>query len=97
MVRGPFGLLHLIAFLTAGEDKPVQSWHLRQGCSAWHAADLIHSDILQRGFVRDEVVDWTKLAEAGRYARARERGTLRLENRRYVVADGDVIAVRFTP
>jgi ribosome-binding ATPase len=96
VVRGAFSLLELIAFFTAGEDKPAQSWHLRRGLTAWHAAGLIHSDI-QRGFVRAEVVPWSELVEAGGYAGARERGTLRLEGRDYVVADGDVITVRFTP
>jgi len=96
VIRGAFALLHLIAFFTAGEDKPAQSWHLRQGLSAWHAAGMIHSDI-QRGFVRAEVVGWDQLVDAGGYAGARERGTLRLEGRDYVVADGDVITVRFTP
>jgi ribosome-binding ATPase YchF (GTP1/OBG family) len=94
--RGAFSLLELIAFFTAGEDKPAQSWHLRRGLSVWHAAGMIHSDI-QRGFVRAEVVGWEELVGAGGYAGARERGTLRLEGRDYVVADGDVITVRFTP
>jgi len=96
VVRGAFALLELIAFFTAGEDKPAQSWHLRRGLSVWHAAGLIHSDI-QRGFVRAEVVGWAELVDAGGYAGARERGTLRIEGRDYAVADGDVITVRFTP
>ena len=96
VVRGAFSLLDLVAFFTAGEDKPAQSWHLRRGLSVWHAAGLIHSDI-QRGFVRAEVVGWEALTGAGGYAGARERGTLRLEGRDYVVADGDVITVKFTP
>jgi ribosome-binding ATPase YchF (GTP1/OBG family) len=96
VIRGAFSLLELIAFFTAGEAKPAQSWHLRRGLSAWHAAGLIHSDI-QRGFVRAEVVPWDELVDAGGYAGARERGTLRLEGRDYVVADGDVITVKFTP
>jgi ribosome-binding ATPase len=96
VVRGAFELLDLIAFFTAGEDKPAQSWHLRRGLSVWHAAGLIHSDI-QRGFVRAEVVGWEALRDAGGYAGARDRGTLRLEGRDYVVADGDVITVKFTP
>ncbi len=96
VIRGAFSLLHLIAFFTAGEDKPAQSWHLRNGLSVWHAAGMIHSDI-QRGFVRAEVVSWDQLLDAGGYAGARDRGTLRLEGRDYVVADGDVITVRFTP
>ena len=96
VVGGAFSLLHLIAFFTAGEDRPAQSWHLRRGLTAWHAAGEIHSDI-QRGFVRAEVVGWDELVDAGGYARARERGTLRLEGRDYAMADGDVITVKFTP
>ena len=96
VVAGAFGLLELIAFFTAGEDKPAQSWHLRRGLSVWHAAGEIHSDI-QRGFVRAEVIGWDALVDAGGYAGARDRGTLRLEGRDYVMADGDVITVKFTP
>ena len=55
VVRGAFELLDLVAFFTAGEDNPAQSWHLRRGLSVWHAAGMVHSDI-QRGFVRAEVV-----------------------------------------
>jgi len=96
VVRGAFDLLDLLAFFTAGEDKPAQSWHLRRGLTAWHAAGEIHSDI-QRGFVRAEVVPWDVLVDAGGYAGARERGVLRLEGRDYAMADGDVITVKFTP
>jgi ribosome-binding ATPase YchF (GTP1/OBG family) len=96
VVRGAFALLHLVAFFTAGEAKPAQSWHLRRGLSVWHAAGQIHSDI-QKGFVRAEVVGWSELVDAGGYGGARERGTLRVEGRDYVVQDGDVITVRFTP
>jgi GTP-binding protein YchF len=96
VVGGAFSLLDLVAFFTAGEDKPAQSWHLRRGLTAWHAAGEIHSDI-QRGFVRAEVVGWDELVDAGGYAGARDRGTLRLEGRDYAMADGDVITVKFTP
>jgi GTP-binding protein YchF len=96
VVGGAFSLLDLIAFFTAGEDKPAQSWHLRRGLTAWHAAGEVHSDI-QRGFVRAEVVAWDELVDAGGYAGARDRGTLRLEGRDYAMADGDVITVKSTP
>ena len=96
VVRGAFELLELIGFFTAGEDKPAQSWHLRRGMTAWHAAGQIHSDI-QKGFVRAEVVGWDALVEAGGYAGARDRGTLRLEGRDYAMTDGDVLTVKFTP
>jgi ribosome-binding ATPase len=96
VVREAFALLDLIAFFTAGEATIAQSWHLRRGLTAWHAAGQIHTDI-QKGFVRAEVIDWRELVEAGGYAGARERGTLRLEGRDYAMVDGDVITVKFTP
>jgi GTP-binding protein YchF len=96
VVRGAFALLDLISFFTAGEDKPAQTWHLRRGLSAWHAAGQIHSDI-QRGFVRAEVVSWDKLVQFHGYAGAREHAALRLEGRDYAMHDGDVITVKFTP
>ncbi|HXR13949.1 MAG TPA: redox-regulated ATPase YchF [Solirubrobacteraceae bacterium] len=96
VVRGAFALLDLIVFFTVGEEKPAQSWHLARGRTAWHAAGEIHSDI-QRGFVRAEVIGWEQLLECGGYAGARDRGLLRLEGRDYVMQDGDVITVRFTP
>lgn len=94
VIRATLELLELISFFTAHPGRPAQSWHMSRGGSAWHAAGLIHSD-MQRGFVRAEVVPWQELVAAGSYAGARERGTLRLEGRDYVVADGDVITVRF--
>ena len=96
VVRGAFELLGLIAFFTAGEAKPAQSWHMRDGLSAWHAAGAIHSDI-QKGFVRAEVIGWRELVDAGGYAPARDKGVLRLEGRDYAMRDGDVITVKFTP
>jgi ribosome-binding ATPase len=96
VVHGAFELLDLIAFFTAGEDKPAQTWHLRRGLTAWHAAGQIHSDI-QKGFVRAEVVSWDALVRYGGYAGARENAALRLEGRDYLMNDGDVITVKFTP
>jgi ribosome-binding ATPase YchF (GTP1/OBG family) len=43
------------------------------------------------------VVGWDELVDARGYAGARERGTLRLEGRDYVMRDGDVMTVKFTP
>ena len=96
VVREAFSLLELIAFFTAGEATIAQSWHLRRGLTAWHAAGEIHTDI-QKGFVRAEVIGWQELVDAGGYAGARERGTLRVEGRDYPMVDGDVLTVKFTP
>jgi ribosome-binding ATPase len=96
VVREAFELLELLAFFTAGEATIAQSWHLHRGLTAWHAAGQIHTDI-QKGFVRAEVIGWRELIDAGGYAGARDRGTLRVEGRDYVMADGDVINIKFTP
>jgi ribosome-binding ATPase YchF (GTP1/OBG family) len=37
------------------------------------------------------------LVEHGGYAGARDKGLLRIEGRDYVMQDGDVMTVRFTP
>ncbi len=96
VVREAFALLELISFFTAGEATIAQSWHLQRGLTAWHAAGEIHT-VIQKGFVRAEVIGWKELVDAGGYAGARERGTLRLEGRDYVMNDGDVITVKFSP
>jgi ribosome-binding ATPase len=96
VVRGAYELLHLIAFFTADTGKPAMSRHVRRGSTAYEAAGAIHTD-MQRGFARAEVIGWDELVHAGSYAAARDRGTLRVEGRDYVVHDGDVIHVRFTP
>ncbi len=93
VVRGAFELLELLAFFTAGTGRPAQCWHLKRGLTAWHAAGEIHTDI-QKGFIRAEVVGWRELVDAGGYAGARDRGTLRLEGRDYPMADGDCLTVK---
>jgi GTP-binding protein YchF len=96
VIRSAFELLDLISFFTAGEAKEARAHAIERGTTAWGAAGKIHTDI-QRGFVRAEVVGWKELADAGGYAGARDRGTLRLEGRDYVMRDGDVMTVKFTP
>jgi len=93
VIRTSYGLLGLIAFLTAGEDE-CRAWTIRDGTRAQQAAREIHSDI-ERGFIRAEVVAFEELAAAGSIAACREKGSLRLEGKEYVVRDGDVINFRF--
>jgi hypothetical protein len=52
---------------------------------------------MQRGFIRAEVVSYADLSSAGNLHAARERGLIRLEGRDYVVQDGDIIHIRFSP
>jgi ribosome-binding ATPase YchF (GTP1/OBG family) len=93
VIRTSYELLGLISFLTAGEDE-CRAWTIRRGTRAQQAAGTIHSDI-ERGFIRAEVVAFEELMRAGSLAACRDKGTLRLEGKEYVVQDGDVINFRF--
>ena len=53
----------------------------------------IHTD-LEKHFIRAEVIRWDALLEAGSEAKARAKGTLRLEGKDYLVQDGDVVHIR---
>jgi len=96
VVAAAFELLGLISFFTADRGREARAHAIPRGTSAVEAAGQVHTD-MQRGFIRAEVVPWNELVDAGGYAGARDRGKLRLEGRDYVVADGDVVTIRFSP
>jgi ribosome-binding ATPase len=93
VLAGIFEVVGLIVFFTGG-DTETRSWTLRRGQTALEAAATIHTDIA-RGFIRCEVIPWRDLVEAGSRAEAARRGQQRLEGKDYIVADGDVLNVRF--
>ncbi|KKT14802.1 MAG: GTP-dependent nucleic acid-binding protein EngD [Parcubacteria group bacterium GW2011_GWD1_44_9] len=84
-----YKLLDLITFFTTGEDES-RAWTTRRGSKAPEAGKSIHTDFRDK-FIRAEVIHYDKLIEAGSYAKARERGWLRIEGKEYVVQDGDII------
>ena len=93
LIRTAFELLDLITFFTADTGRQAMARTLPRGGTAYDAAARVHGDI-QRAFVRAEVIAWDELVDAGGYAAARDRGTLRIEGRDYVVQDGDVVHIR---
>jgi ribosome-binding ATPase YchF (GTP1/OBG family) len=93
VLAGLFESVGLLTFFTGG-DTETRAWTLRHGETALDAAATIHTDIA-RGFIRCEVIQWRDLVEAGSRAEAARRGLQRLEGKDYVVADGDVLNVRF--
>jgi hypothetical protein len=96
LIHAGYRLLDLITFFTATGTNVVRAWTLSQGETVYAAAGKIHTD-MQRGFIRAEVVSYGDLMAAGDLGRARERGVVRLEGQEYVVQDGDVIHIRFSP
>jgi ribosome-binding ATPase YchF (GTP1/OBG family) len=93
VVRRLASALDLVTFFTAG-DTEARAWTLRNGETALDAAASIHTD-MARGFIRCEVIRWDDLIAAGSHAEAARRGLQRLEGKGYVVADGDVLNIRF--
>lgn len=93
VIRESYNILGLISFFTVGSDE-VRAWTIRKGTQAVDAAEVIHSD-MKKGFIRAEVLAYDDLMEAGNYANARKKGTVRLEGKTYEVNDGDIINFRF--
>jgi len=93
IARRLYEAVDLISFFTAAENE-TRAWPLRRGQTALDAAATIHTDIA-RGFIRCEVIRWDDLVEAGSRAEVVKRGQQRLEGKNYVVADGDVLNIRF--
>jgi len=87
-----YEVLNLISFLTTGEDE-TRAWTIERGAKAPEAAGTIHTDF-EHKFIRAEVVNYSKLVEAGGWSQAKQKGWLRLEGKEYVVQDGDVMEIR---
>jgi GTP-binding protein YchF len=92
LIRKSYELLGLLSFFTLG-DEECRAWAVPRGSRAVEAAGAIHTD-LEKHFIRAEVIRWDALLEAGSEAKARAKGTLRLEGKDYLVQDGDVIHIR---
>ena len=88
-----FKQLGLMYYFTTGE-KETKAWTIPLNSTAPQAAWAIHSDF-ERGFIKAEVINTEKLLESGSWAKAREKGLLRLEGKDYIVQDGDVMIFKF--
>lgn len=84
----------LITFYTAGPEE-TRAWQLEANTLAPRAAGKkIHTD-LEKGFIRAEVIALQDFLDAGTFAEARKRGTLRQEGKTYVIQDADVVTFLF--
>ena len=92
-IRTAHGLLDLISFFTVGPDE-VRAWPIRRGTFARAAAGKIHSD-LERGFIRAEVIPYDVFTKFGSEQAVKDAGRLQIEGKDYVVADGDIVHIRF--
>lgn len=92
-IRTAYGLLDLISFFTVGPDE-VRAWTIRRGTPAKEAAGRIHSD-LERGFIRAEVTPYEVFMQYRSEKAVKDAGRLQVEGKDYIVADGDILHVRF--
>lgn len=93
LIHLSYDLLGLMPFFTVGEDE-VRAWTIKQNMTALKAAGKIHSDI-ERGFIRAETISYDDLIDAGSMVKAKEKGTVRLEGKTYIMKDGDIVNFRF--
>jgi GTP-binding protein YchF len=92
-IRTAYHLMDLISFFTVGPDE-VRAWTIKRGANARQAAGRIHSD-LERGFIRAEVMPYDVFMQYGSEHALKEAGKLKVEGKDYVVADGEILHVRF--
>ena len=93
LVRAAYGMLSLMTFFTVG-PKEIRAWTITAGMTAPQAAGVIHSD-LERGFIRAEVMKYDDFITLGSEHACRDAGKLFVEGKNYVVADGDILNIRF--
>lgn len=93
LVRETYLLLNLITFFTVkGEE--ARAWTVPANTPARQGAGKVHSD-MEKGFIKAEVIPWSKLVEATSLGKAREKGWVRVEGKFYLLQDGDVALFHF--
>lgn len=93
VIRGVYANCGMISFFTVNE-KELRAWSIKKGTTVFEAAGSIHSDI-QRGFIKAEVVGFEDLIKSGGLNQARAKGLVSLEDKGYIIRDGDLIQIRF--
>lgn len=93
IIRNVYTNCGMISFFTVNE-RELRAWPIKSGTTVYEAAGFIHSDI-QRGFIKAEVVSFEDLIKSGSLNQAKDRGLIRLEDKGYIVKDGDLIQIRF--
>ncbi len=93
LIIASYALLDLITFFTTG-PKETRGWTVRRNAFAPEAAGKIHTDF-EKGFISAEIISYNDFIAVGSETAAREKGSLRIEGKNYVIKDGDVAHFRF--
>lgn len=92
-LRAMHRALGRIFFYTAGKSE-ARVWEVEAGAGIAAAAGRIHGD-LERGFIRADVFNEAQLSEFRTPQEAKTKGLLKVVDRSYRIASGDVIDVKF--
>ncbi|MBO36354.1 MAG: redox-regulated ATPase YchF [Anaerolineaceae bacterium] len=95
IIKNAYKMMSLKSFFTVGNNE-VRAWTITGDTNAPQAAGTIHSD-MQSGFIRAEVMSFANLKSLGSEASVKAAGKWRLEGKEYIVQDGDIINIRFSP
>jgi hypothetical protein len=95
VIRLGYEVLGLQTFFTLRLPKEIRAWTVEVGTKAPQAAGVVHSDF-EKGFISAEVILIEDLVAVGGWKKAKEKGKIRVEGKKYVVQDGDVILFRFS-
>lgn len=93
LIRSAYKLLNQQTYFTAG-IKEVRAWTVDVGATAPQAAGVIHTDF-EKGFIRAEVISYDDYISFGSEAKVKEAGKMRVEGKKYIVKDGDVMHFLF--
>lgn len=92
MIWAGYELLKLMTFFTAG-PKEVRAWTCVKGSTAPQAAGIIHTTF-EKHFIRAEVISYRDYICFNGEQGAKDAGKWRLEGKKYIVQDGDIIHFR---
>ncbi|QCI19288.1 redox-regulated ATPase YchF [Buchnera aphidicola] len=93
IIKCGYDLLNLETFFTVGE-KEVKAWTINKNSYAPTAAGKIHSDF-EKGFIRAKVISYADFIFYKGEVQAKKFGKCRLEGKKYIVEDGDIIQFLF--
>lgn len=93
VIKVGYEMLGLITFYTI-VGKEMRAWTIPRNTTCVKAAGKIHTD-MERGFIKAEVINVNDFVHYGSEHAAREKGSLRMEGKEYIVKDGDILHIRF--
>jgi GTP-binding protein YchF len=95
VVREGYRLLDIITFYTTVGTE-IRAWTVPRGTKCVDAAGKIHTD-MAKGFVKADCISCDELVKFGSEKEAARHGRVVSEGKDYIVRDGDVLHIKFTP